>query len=260
MTKERLLDIFKHIEFIEIDEFMITRNKEIYNLETDSPIDFTDWNQLLEHKIHGQSIRDALDQIEFEFHYEGGRGSSSGSGEMGGGFNHASQRGRKAENYGKIEYPAVFNTQGRFATQDEAIRLFNDRYKDSDIEYGISVDENGFVHRHIRGSATSVPISAYGKNHIVVHNHPSGGAFSDTDLIAAAQDTHATGIVATAGKVSHVFRKGPDFKAVDFARAVKKAKWPKDLTYDAGVKWWMKKNAKDYGFTYEVRKTKKAAR
>lgn len=259
MTSERLLEIFQHLSFVELDNFMITEDKEVFNTQTEEFTIFNNWDQLLDHKIHGQPIRDALDAIEFVFSYDGGRGSSSGSGEMGGGFNHASQRGRKAENYGKIEFPAVFNTQGRFATQDEAIRLFNDRYKDSDIEYGISVDENGFVHRHIRGSATSVPISAYGKNHIVVHNHPSGGAFSDTDLLSTAQDKHATGIVATAGKVSHIFRKGSDFKAAEFARAIKKAKWPKDLSYDAGVKWWMKKNAKDFGFTYEVRKTKKSA-
>lgn len=185
----------------------------------------------------------------------GGRGASGLSGEMGGGFNHAPQ-GRKEEDYGKVEFPAIFNTQGRFATQDEAIRLFNERYKDASREYGISVDAQGFVHKHIRGGATSVPISAHGKDHIVVHNHPSGGAFSDSDLLAAAQDRHASGIVATAGKVSHVFKKGKNFDAIGFAKAVKKAKWPKEYTYDKGVKWWMNKNAKTYGFSYEIKKNR----
>lgn len=255
MDINQLAQIFENIEFIELGDHMIFKDCEVYNPVTDETVKYKTMNELLKGQIDGKPIRELLDGIEFVFIKEGGRGAGSGS-EMGGGFNHASGRGKKPADYGKDLFPAVFNTQGRFATQEAAIQLFNEKYKNSDKEYGISVDEDGFVHKHIQGSNTSVPIYSSGKNHMVVHNHPSGGAFSDSDLLSTAQDSKASGIIATGSKAIHKFVKKKNFNAAGFAKAVKKAKWPAKLNYDKGVKWWMEKNAKAFGFEYSVIKTK----
>lgn len=255
MDSVKLAQIFESIEFIEIGDFMIFKDYEVYNNITGESTKYKTVDDLLRGQIEGKPIWELLEGIEFIFIKEGGRGAGSGS-EMGGGFNHASGRGKKPADYGKDLFPAVFNTQGRFATQDAAIQLFNEKYKNSDKEYGISVDEDGFVHKHIQGSNTSVPIYSSGKNHMVVHNHPSGGAFSDSDLLSTAQDSKASGIIATGSKAIHKFVKKKNFNAAGFAKAIKKAKWPAKFSYDKGVKWWMDKNAKTFGFEYKVSKVK----
>lgn len=48
------------------------------------------------------------------------------------------------------------------------------------------------------------------------------------------------------------FFKTKNFKSKEFIKAVKKAKWPANLNYDKGADWWLKKNAKTYGYKYSV--------
>lgn len=35
-------------------------------------------------------------------------------------------------------------------------------------------------------------------------------------------------------------------------KAVKKAQWPAKYSYDKGADWWLKKNAKKYGYKYSA--------
>lgn len=186
---------------------------------------------------------------------EGGRGS--GSGAMGGGFGHAdNRRGRKGEPKPEDRrYPATFNTGTRYMSQEKTLKKFQDMYGNAEIEYGITIDEDGFTHRHVKGGATSVNI--HGNNgELIVHNHPSvgWGNFSDSDLLVVAQGPEK-GIVATGTKGTYTFTKNKNFKAKEFIKAVKRAKWPTKYNYDQGADWWLKKNAKEYGYTY----TKSAA-
>ena len=46
------------------------------------------------------------------------------------------------------------------------------------------------------------------------------------------------------------------FKAKEFAKAVNRAQWPKNLSYDKGADWWLRKNAKTYGYKYSAQKIK----
>lgn len=180
---------------------------------------------------------------------------------MGGGFNHAPRnRGRKSENYGETQFPARLNVAGqRFKSYEKTLAQFEKMYKDADIEYGASVDDQGFAKRLIKGGSTSVPISG-GKGEMLIHNHPSGGNFSDSDLIAVASGQEK-GIVATGSNVKkdrmrYTFTKNKNFKSKDFIKAVKKAQWPSNLNYDKGADWWLRKNAKTYGYTYSAKKIK----
>lgn len=228
------------------EEYIIFNDYELYSFKSEISKKYKSIDELLEANELIKEI--ILNTKEFKQEYDGGRGSSSSNGPMGGGFNHA--RSRK-ENY-RVLYPAEFNTGVRFNSFEEAQKKFEKRYSDSDIEYGISVDEQGFVHRHIQGGKTSVAISG-NKGEMVIHNHPSGGNFSDSDLLSTASD-HSAGIVATSSntnkKARYTFRKNKNFKSKEFIKAVKNAKWPTQLSYDRGADWWLKKNQKKFGYTY----------
>ena len=88
---------------------------------------------------------------------------------------------------------------------------------------------------------------------IILHNHPSGGHFSDADLISTSMDARSKGIVATSTKAQYTFEKGTHFKATQFVKAVKSAKL-KGTSYDDAVDKWLKGNAKKYGYKYTKQK------
>ena len=88
---------------------------------------------------------------------------------------------------------------------------------------------------------------------MILHNHPSGGHFSDADLISTAMDGRSKGIVATSGKAQYTFEKGTHFKANAFTKAVKNATL-KGTSYDDAVDKWLKANSKKYGYKYTKQK------
>lgn len=91
---------------------------------------------------------------------------------------------------------------------------------------------------------------------MILHNHPSGGAFSDSDLISASLGNEK-GIVASGKNGDYIFQKnGGHFKATDFVKAVKSAKL-KGTSYDDAVDKWLKANQKKYGYRYEFKKASK---
>lgn len=150
------------------------------------------------------------------------------------------------------EFNAV--TGSRYKSYEKTLEKFNEKYANADHEYGITIDEDGYVHRHIEGGKTSVGISG-SKGQMIVHNHPSGGNFSDSDLIVVASGSEK-GIVATGSKKTYTFTKTKNFKSKEFTKAVKKAQWPVEYDYDKGADWWLRQNAKKYGYKYTAQKTK----
>ena len=197
-----------------------------------------------------------LEDIE-EFTLQGGRGSSSSSsGKMG--FGNAP--GRKGNNREEL-LPAELNIkQAKGNSIDKVLKRFEAKYGDADREYAISVDEQGYVHQHIKGGRHSVGISG-DKGETIIHNHPSGSNFSKADLENVAS-TQAKGIVATSSnkttKGTYSFYKTDKFKAKEFIKALNKASWDKSIGYNKGVQNWLKKNQKTYGYKYSARKVKNA--
>lgn len=245
--------VFKYLNFIKFSHYFLFSDYELYDKENDTSVQLHTADEALKYLVDGKRIEDWLSEIEVTFDYSGGRGAKSG--EMGGGFGHA-QDGAGDEGEQKTLFPATFNRQGRFVNQDTAVKMFEQMYKNANVEYAISVDSQGFVHRHVQGAAHSVYIRAAGENHRIIHNHPSGGNFSDDDLLILAKDKKASGIDAIGNKRSYSVIKTKNFKAADFAKGVAKAKWPKKLSYDDGADWWLKRNASKYGYVYSARNTR----
>lgn len=231
------------------DEYILFRDLELYSFKTEISIQFENYEELYKHKIDNVSIKEIIEAKDsFDFLLDGGRGVNSGS--MGGGFNHAGrERGKKADF--KRMYSAEFNIGGKNRSYEKTLDRFKEKYAKAEREYGVEVDDAGFVHQHVQGTSTSVYIGA-SKGNTIIHNHPSGGNFSDTDLISTASDS-SKGIVAVGTKKVYSFSKTNKFKSKEFIKAVKKAKWPTKYNYDKGADWWLKKNAKEYGYVYSAK-------
>ena len=99
-------------------------------------------------------------------------------------------------------------------------------------EHAFTVDEQGFVTSYVHGMAHSVMVAGR-RGEMVYHNHPSGGAFSDADLISTAL-TAAKGIVASGKSGDYILQKGNHFKANAFVKAVNNAHL-KGKDYDDAV-------------------------
>jgi hypothetical protein len=229
------------------DDILLFNDLELYNLKNDTSIYFKDYEKMYDYELSGKTIKNiVLETKEFTINLAGGRGAGSSNNGMGGGFTSA-RGGRRG--YGKMLYPAQMNalTGGRYKSYEKTLQTFVNKYKKADREYGLTVDEQGYTHRYARGGKSSVSISG-GKGEMIVHNHPSGGNFSKQDLVSVASGKEK-GIVAV-GKRNYTFKKKNSFKAKEFIKAVNKAKWPKKYSYDKGSDWWLRKNAKQYGYTY----------
>lgn len=225
---------------------------ELYDNQTDTSVEFKNLNDALSYKIDDKTIQDYIEDFKPLATIDGGRGASGSVGEYK--FGHAN-RGNSKDNTHDI-HPAYMNTANKTRSVDGAIRAFGDRYRNADHEYGASVDDLGYTHKLVDGNKTNVGIWAKGKGHMVLHNHPSGGNFSDSDLISTSRDKKARGIVALGKKGDFIFTKGAHFNATAFEKAVKRARM-KGKSYDDAVGNWLKANQKKYGYSYEFRKLKK---
>lgn len=241
-----------------IDDYIIFNDLELYNPNTNESVYFSNFEDLYNFKIKDVTIREIIENIkDFIVTLDGGRGSGSTNQKMGGGFNHADRRGRPAEDYGATQFPARLNTGtgGRYKSYEKTLRKFENLYKNADVEYGASIDENGYATRLLKGGSTSVPIHG-AKGEMLLHNHPSGGNFSDSDLLVVAKGSEK-GIVAVGSNVKknrmrYTFTKTNHFKAKEFIKAVPKAQWPRGYSYDKGADWWLRRNAKKYGYKYSA--------
>ncbi len=229
------------------DDYVLFKNLEMYNFKTEKSVYFKTFDELYLFKINGRTIKDiVLEKKEFVLQYDGGRGASVDFGEMGGGFGHA--RTGKDHGLRSHKWPAELNVGGRFQNYNTVLSVFKKKYANADHEYGVTVNAEGFVTRHIEGGKASVAISG-GKGEMTIHNHPSGSNFSDRDLFNVSS-TDGAGIVAVGTKHVYTFTKGKHFNASGFIKAVKKARWPKKMDYDTGSDWWLRRNAGTYGYTY----------
>lgn len=243
------------------DNLIIFNDLELYDMDKDKSINFKDYNEFYSHKINKKTIGSIIKETkEFIFELEGGRGTGSSNSQMGGGFTSANQRGRKSEDYGATQFPARINTGNqRYKSYEQTLKNFEKLYKDAKIEYGASIDENGYATQLIKGASVSVPIQGK-KGEMAIHNHPSGGNFSKADLISTAMSQEkglvAVGSNTTKARMRYTITKNKNFKAKEFVKAVNKAQWPKQYSYDKGADWWLRKNAKTYGYTYSAKKIK----
>lgn len=227
---------------------IVFSNYELYVIDTDKTKKYNSLEELITDNKDVKEI--ILNTDEFYYSYGGGRGASSGSGENRKAFGHA-RGGNGGKNETLLNAELNLGTAGGNSVEN-VLKRFQDKYGKADREYGIAVDENGYVYKHIKGGKHSVAIDG-NKGQTLIHNHPSGSHFSDTDLISISL-SKAKSIIATSSnskiKGTYTFTKGKHFKANEFVKAVKKATVSKNLTYNQGINKWLKENAKKYGYTY----------
>ena len=232
------------------DDLIIFNDFELYSLETGESKNYKTLEELLANNKDVEKLIE--DAPYFELRWDGGRGSSSHSeGKMG--FGHAPHGGKDGTK-DMLNAELNFNTAQGNSLQ-AVLGRFKDKYGKAEHEYGAAIDEQGFVHSLRDGNKHNVSYKPGSlDNMTVVHNHPSGSNFSDTDLITAAT-TKSRGVVATSsnaknlGKTYH-FQKNQNFKAKEFVKALRNAEWPEKLGYDKGADWWLKKNQRAFGYKY----------
>lgn len=234
------------------------KSLNLWNEETDEIIHFKSLDDALLFEIDGKTIKDIVaeaDMTLFQMILEGGSGNGSGATKSFS-FGHADQRGNGNADLGRDDLPARMNTKIKTKNEHEAIQAFRKQHDNSDTEHGMTVDRDGFVNGYNHGGATAVAFPRYNKGDLMVHNHPSGGHFSDTDLLSMSK-VSVRGVVATNPKGYYKVEKSNHFKAEAFARGVRNAKM-KGKSYDDAVDRWLKQNQKKYGYKYTNYKDKKA--
>lgn len=253
MKIDHFLYLFKRVSgFYLLPHYILFRKPlELWNDETGESIYFKKIPEMLSHIVEGETIADIIartEQLNIPL-LTGGRGASSGAGGTFK-FNHAQDNGSGL----KAELPpAAANVRIKTKTPEAALEHFRKIHGNSDHEWGYEVDDQGFVHQYVEGGRSSVAIFSRSKNTMIYHNHPSGGAFSDSDLISVSMQKRAKGIVASGTKYNYIFQKGTHFKANNFIKAVKTAKM-KGSSYDDAVHKWLTKNQKKYGYKYSREK------
>lgn len=250
----------EHFRFLfnrQYDVFYIDENTIIYkkpfSVEHDGvSVDFKTLDEVLEYKIGNETIRQIILKMDKPYIPPLSSGNGNKSKPKTFQFSHASDSGGGGND--KQLLPATANTKIKAKTLDGALAEFKKNHLDSDHEWAYEVDSNGYVHQYVEGAAHSVGIGASakvgrGQKTMIIHNHPSGGAFSDADLISVSSQKRAKGIIASGKNYDYKFEKGTHFKAQAFTKAVKNAKM-KGKDYDDAVDKWLKKNQKTYGYKY----------
>lgn len=192
-------------------------------------------------------------------------------GQSGGGTRSSSGRKSKRGTIIKIDTttgrdlaPAYLNYgESKGNSIPDVLKRFQDRYGDAKKEFGVSVDDQGYVHDHKEGATHSVAVPLR-KGHTVIHNHPSGSNFSGQDLLVWA-NTDIKGIVATSSnqdiKGTFQISKGAHFDKKGFLAALGKADWSKSGdNYNVGADKWLKRNQKKFGYTYKSKGINQASK
>lgn len=223
----------------------------MWNTDTNHEVLFRSIEELLDFNYEGMKIADRIANMDTLAVSVSGSVGASNQGTFK--FNHASGDGKDET---KDLFPAYANVRIKSKTLEGAMEEFHNRFENEDHEWAYEVDEQGYVHQYKEGNRSSVAISGRNKNNMILHNHPSGGAFSDSDLISASLGNER-GIVASGKNGDYIFQKnGGHFKATEFVKAVKTAKM-QGKDYDDAVNKWLKANQKKYGYKYEFKKARK---
>lgn len=253
MERSRFEADSRLVEFCEVGGRLFTADDmELWNPQDAKTVTFPDWDAAFAYHDGAYSFADNVEEMRSVLIDEnGGRGASSSTKGAMKTFRFGHAAHGKGENLSQSKFPAEFNDGEKTQSFDKALAKFRRKHANSDTEYAITVDEQGYVHQYKHGGGTAVQIAGR-KGQMVIHNHPSGGAFSDSDLLSTAQ-TPAKGIVATGAKGSYIVRKTQKFKAKAFAKGVKTAQM-QGTSYDDAVDKWLTANQKKYGYQYEFRK------
>lgn len=236
------------------DEIMCFRKPlELWNEKTGESVRFKNVDEMLPHKVGNRTVNDIILGMETITlpTPNGGRGAGSGGENKTFKFNHADDRGGGTSG-GRL-LPAAANVRIKTKSLESAMDEFQKKFKDADHEWAYEVDDQGFVHQFVEGGRSSVSIGSSTRDTIILHNHPSGGAFSDGDLLSTSMDRRSKGIVASGRNYDYVFTKGTHFKASAFIKAVKTARM-QGKDYDTAVDAWLTKNQRKYGYKYYRKK------
>ena len=259
MRIEHFRYAFSRLNGFYLKEHIILFRKplELWNEVTGESVTFKTLDEVLDYELDGEKVRDIILRTDTLYlpPLNGGRGAGDGT-QSTFKFGHADQRGQG--NNGKQLLPAQANVKIKSKTLEGAMNEFRAKHGNSDHEWAYEVDDNGYVHQYVEGAKHSVAIGSRakvgkGQKTMILHNHPSGGHFSDADLISTAMDGRSKGIVATSTKAQYTFEKGTHFKANAFTKAVKNATL-KGTSYDDAVDKWLKANSKKYGYKYTKQK------
>lgn len=227
--------------------FCFRKPLQIWDSKNDVTIEFKNIDEMIESEYNGVKVKDIIEGLEdLQISLSG---SSGGGDNQTFKFNHAPHN---SADKSKQLFPAYANTRIKAKTLEGAMQEFHEKFKNANKEWAYEVDPQGYVHQYVEGNKTSVAIGGTHKDNMILHNHPSGGAFSDTDLISTSLGNQK-GIVASGKNGDYIFQKGTHFKANEFVKAIKSAKM-KGKSYDDAVDKWLKANAKKYGYKYEFKK------
>lgn len=169
MLLSEFMECVDKIAFFDINEYTYyTDDKELVNNKNGKTKSFDSVEQLLLFEIDGTLVRDYIELPSFKLlvDLKGGRGSSSS-----GTFRLGHDSRNRGDGEQQVRFPAEFNTGDRYQSFESALQRFRERHATSHIEYGIAVDENGYVHRYIQGGPSSVAISGR-DGQMIIHNHP----------------------------------------------------------------------------------------
>lgn len=258
MTREQFKELFS--EEVGAGGFYLDKENEVFcfreplsiwDSHTGKDVSFDTVDDLLDYEYNGRKVADIISEMDsLAISIEGSVGNGKQQTFK---FSHARDNGKDKT---KDLFPAYANVRIKSKTLEGAMEEFHERFKNADKEWAYEIDPQGYVHQYKEGNTTSVSISGRNKNNMILHNHPSGGAFSDSDLISASLGNEK-GIVASGKNGDYIFQKnGGHFKAADFVKAVKSAKL-KGTSYDDAVDKWLTANQKKYGYRYEFKKAKK---
>ena len=253
MNIEEFVENAGKLVFVDVGSLTyFPEGRELYDPRTGRSRTIDSIDALLEEKVDGRTVREIVEDEDYSLlvEFNGGRGSSSESSQTFK-FGHAADNG---DSFRSVRFPAEFNDGDRFQSVEKALDKFRAKHATSDHEYGITVDRDGYVHKYIEGGTSSVAIAGR-DGQIIIHNHPSDSAFSDRDLLHAAQVAGERGIIASGKSGDYIFEKGPKFDSVGFAKAVKSAKM-QGKDYNDAVDKWLTKNQEKYGYKYRYRKAR----
>lgn len=243
---------FKRLNGVWItNDWMLFRKPlELWHKETGETIRFDSFEDMLEFELEDATMRQRIGALQsIKIMLDGGRGSGSGMSTFK--FGHA---GGSGPDETTSLLPVRANLRIKTKTEEAAMAEFASRFKNADKEWAYAIDELGYVHTYKSGNTSSVSWNPHElRKMLILHNHPSGGAFSDSDLITTAT-TGARGIVASGKHGDYVFKKGTHFKASAFVKAVKSAKMS-GKSYDDAVDKWLKANQRKYGYVYRFNKS-----
>lgn len=240
--------------YLKKNVIMFRKPVEIWNEVTGEGVKFKTVDDALNYVMDGETVRSIIERSESLYipPIEGGRGAGSG-GNKSFKFGHASDGRGGGGDIDEQLLPAYANTKIKNKSLEGALAEFKRNHLLADKEFAYEVDDQGFVHQYVAGGPTSVGIwgsnTSKNRSTMIIHNHPSGGAFSDSDLISASMDRRAKGIIASGKNYDYKFEKGTHFKASEFTKAVKSATLTGKDYSDAADKW-LKKNQKKYGYKY----------